>query len=313
MNEERALTEKLAGDIARKYSIYSRMIKRVLAPFAKMTADPKDVSGAMNEIRQIVRMMDIDATRWAFASSKKAYIEKRKGIASRTEAIGNLDIGKRGNPEIAMKNLADKSAREFVKANGTIEGTCLDFLKTYEQAFAAVNTARVTENMQAISAAEKRQMETSVERMLARGMDEGAITRRLRDYLRDMMNGDDFIKIGERYYEIKYYAELVARETLHDCYIQATIDECEKWDNDLVQFSRHDDPCPLCAMLEGMVFSISGNDPDFPALDDPVEVEVMTGKELKTVQVDPKAPHPNCEHNLNPVTRNILRAAGELG
>jgi len=42
----------------------------------------------------------------------------------------------------------------------------------------------------------------------------------------------------------------------------------------------------LCAPLEGMVFSISGTDPDFPALDEPVDVD--------GVMVDPKFPHPNC-------------------
>jgi hypothetical protein len=57
-----------------------------------------------------------------------------------------------------------------------------------------------------------------------------------------------------------------------------------------------------------MVFSISGDDEDFPPLDEPVSVQTEKG----VVEVDPKAPHPRCEHNLNPVTRNILEAAGEL-
>jgi hypothetical protein len=262
----------------------------------------------MMKVREIVKRLDIIATAWARASIRNAYESKRKEIGAAAKAVGNLETGKEIDREGTIKRRAAKAAEEFIKINASIMGTVSEFMSAYNQAFGAVEAAKQNEQIQAMSAGMAKIMEKKVGYYLARGYSEGAISRKLRSYLEKLVKGEDFIEINGRQYQLKALAENIARSELHEAYVEATIDECRKWDNDLVQFSRHDDPCELCAPLEGMVFSISGEDEDFPPLDEPVSVQTEKG----VVEVDPKAPHPRCEHNLNPVTRNILEAAGEL-
>lgn len=61
---------------------------------------------------------------------------------------------------------------------------------------------------------------------------------------------------------------------------------------DLVQVSSHNTDTPLCQEFEGKIYSISGKDPDFPALE----------------EIPPF--HPNCLHSLTVVFREVLERRG---
>ena len=72
-----------------------------------------------------------------------------------------------------------------------------------------------------------------------------------------------------------------------------------QYGNDLVQVSVHamnEPPGDICYQYQGRVFSISGNDPNFPQLTD-------------------RPPfHPNCEHVLLPVDKETLQSRlGDAG
>jgi len=308
MGEQKTLTDQLVRSIAKTYKTYTAVLSSVLLPFAQLKADPSETRDALAKVREIVLRLNVIATAWARASIRQAYESKRKEIRAAAKAVGNLETGKEVDREGTIKRRAAKVAEEFIKVNASILGTVSEFMAAYSQAFSAVDAARQNEQIQAMNAGMAKVMEKKVGYYLARGYSEGAIARKLRSYLEQLVKGENFIEINGRQYQLKALAENIARSELHEAYVEATIDECRKWDNDLVQFSRHDSPCELCAALEGMVFSISGTDPDFPPLDSPVTVQTAKGE----VEVDPKFPHYSCEHNLNPVTRNILEAAGEL-
>lgn len=315
MGEKRSLTSKLSRSLAKDYAVYQKVLSGVLRPFAELKAKPKDVRGAKAKVREIVRRLDVVATKWARTAIAEAYRSKRLEIGPIAKKASTF--GKPKGPDRAKKaipRLVETAASNLVKANRTIEASVRTFLAAYESAFGAVDEARRVKAEAAFMGGDvDEEMARKVKYYLSRGYDEGSIARKLRSYLEKLAAGDDFIEVGGKFFELKYYAELVARSELHNAYVDATVDECKAYDCDLVQFSRHDSPCPICAQLEGKVFSISGDDPDFPPLDEPVSIEVMTKTSSKTIDVDPRFPHPNCEHNLNPVTRAILRAAGELG
>lgn len=95
-------------------------------------------------------------------------------------------------------------------------------------------------------------------------------------------------------YNIDSYAEMVARTKLIEASSMAVIDTAQEVGADLVQVSSHNTRCEECAEYEGKIFSISGSDPDFPALD--------------------AAPpfHPNCMHDITVVYRSALVAEGSL-
>jgi hypothetical protein len=290
MGEQKRLTAQLAGSIAKTYKTYAAVLASILRPFAQLKAEPSETNDAMMKVREIVRRLDIIATAWARASIRNAYESKRKEIGAAAKVVGNLETGKEIDREGTIKRRASKAAEEFIKVNASIMGTVSEFMAAYNQAFGAVNAAKQTEQVQAMAAGMTKIMEKKVGYYLARGYSEGAISRKLRSYLEKLVKGEDFIEINGRQYQLKALAENIARSELHEAYVEATIDECRKWDNDLVQFSRHDDPCELCAPLEGMVFSISGDDEDFPPLDSPVTVQTAKG----AVEVDPKFPHYQC-------------------
>lgn len=70
------------------------------------------------------------------------------------------------------------------------------------------------------------------------------------------------------YMSLDAYAELVARSTVHEARNTANINLGVRIGNDLVKMSSHFGSCPICAPYEGRVFSVSGTNPNYPALYD---------------------------------------------
>ena len=83
------------------------------------------------------------------------------------------------------------------------------------------------------------------------------------------------------------YAELVARSTTREATNTATLDQLQAHGYDLVQMSSHASPCPICAPLEGRVYSISGKDNRYPPLE-----RAYSGTHANI--------HVNCLHVLTP-------------
>lgn len=95
------------------------------------------------------------------------------------------------------------------------------------------------------------------------------------------------ISISNKTYQLDKYAEMVARSTTREATNRGTLNQLTNLGYDLVQMSDHASPCPLCAIYEGRVYSISGNDERFPPLD------FAFNGEFANI-------HPNCEHVLTP-------------
>lgn len=307
--EKRTLTSKLSTELVRIYGDHQQVLANVLKPFAKLQANPRDMLIAKFKIKEIVHRLDVQAVKWSRAAIAEAYRAKRIETNGLVKNIAVFPTEKKLDPaEASIERLVMNTAKQFIDANRSIAKTANTFLSAYETAVGGVSTARQIAQTQSMITNMEYEMSRKVDYYLARGYDEGSISRKLRSYLSELVDGKNFIEISGRFYELKAFAENIARSELHKAYVESTIDECKKYDCDLMQFSRHDSPCELCAPLEGMVFSISGEDEEFPPLDDTVTVETDKGP----VEVDPKLVHNRCEHNMNPVTRAILEAAGEL-
>lgn len=68
-------------------------------------------------------------------------------------------------------------------------------------------------------------------------------------------------------YNIKSYADMVARTEITNSNSQAVISTALEYQSDLVQVSSHNTKTEICQQYEGKVYSISGKDKDFPVLD----------------------------------------------
>ena len=107
-----------------------------------------------------------------------------------------------------------------------------------------------------------------------------------------------FVDRAGRRWSLHTYGSMVLRTTSRQAEVLATLTKDPA--QDLYKISSHSTTCKLCAPYEGRVYSVSGNDPDFPALVD------AFGK------MDPAGPnslanswlniHPNCLHVLVPWT-----------
>lgn len=101
-----------------------------------------------------------------------------------------------------------------------------------------------------------------------------------------------FVDSLGRKHQLSKYAEMVARSSTANVTNQASIDRSLQIGGDLVKMTRHNAPCPICAPLQGRVYSISGNNPNYPAL----EIALPGGFTI---------PHPNCKHRFNPWVESL--------
>lgn len=103
-----------------------------------------------------------------------------------------------------------------------------------------------------------------------------------------------FVDRAGRRWSLHTYGSMVLRATSRQAEILAVL--TENPDHDLYQITRHGTTCPLCAPLEGRVYSRSGLDPDFPPLTaafgkmDPAGPDSLANSWLNI--------HPNCLHQL---------------
>jgi hypothetical protein len=108
--------------------------------------------------------------------------------------------------------------------------------------------------------------------------------RNVFEYLRDnYIDDNNKVKVGNRFYDAKYYAEIVARSRLREASSLGILEEMKKYDIDLVIFSVHNTTCPICSKYEGKIFTLSRS------------------KNLKYDMLDKRPPlHPNCLHTIIP-------------
>ena len=93
-------------------------------------------------------------------------------------------------------------------------------------------------------------------------------------------------------YKPRYYAELIARTKTREAQSISTINSALEYNTDLVQVSSHNTNTPICLEYEGKVFSITGEDKDFPTID----------------QFPPF--HINCLHSITPIFKEVIERRG---
>lgn len=127
-------------------------------------------------------------------------------------------------------------------------------------------------------------IEEAIEKKEAVAFTKKGIMRRLLE----LVESASFVQIGNRTYDLRYYSDMVARTELAKAFTKATLETMKEFGDDLVTYSTHADPCPICAQFEGNIYSISGKSKIYPALPFGAEPPV----------------HPNCGHRLIPLNES---------
>lgn len=301
--------ERMIRGLGASYDQAGRRVLRILSGLDPESYGELNGSIAIAQIRSIVTMLNAEASAWARKSIKAAYNESAGIAKMRLDMIG-AEKKKRRRPakvdrhEKAINRMEKITRADLFRANYTILKMAEKFMAAIGYAKRQIDKLNGIET-QAFSTRETWDMirrtvggATSATSKYNAGMahlTSRKVSQKIMTRLLKKMAGQDFITIKgkdgkERNYNLKSYSEMVARTRMREAQSKATIEMCKDYENDLVQWSQHSEPCADCAVLEGQIFSISGKHPEYPAL---------------TGDVEPPL-HPNCEHNLNPTSENAI-------
>lgn len=286
---------RLMRQIGSAYESAARSIVAILRGLNPATYTAGAGSAAMARIREIVERLDVRATDWARKSIRAAYQESRDVAVTRLQAIGaerpktKKGSGKRIH-EKAITKYIKFTAKDYLRANRTILTTAGKYLATLAYARKRLDSYRDAE-IEAFSSADVRGLiDDVVQRATASHLTRKAVDSKIYERLLSAIGGGDYITINGRSYNLRSYAELVARTRMRGSQTEAVLKMCEEYGTDLVEIPHHDNPCEFCAEHQGHVFSISGNSDKYPELPD-------GGPPF----------HPNCECTTNPTTELALR------
>ena len=213
----------------------------------------------LKQINAELASLDQYATTWARDNIGNAY------TAGATSAYNDLRRANLALSDIVIDNrrvmlMAENVAMQFVDAHRFVGRQLNDYIRqagieAVSQKFATAATVRETQKI-------------LIDKLTSHGI----------TGIRD--------KRG-RLIRLDAYAETVARSTTREATNTATLEQLQAHGYDLVKMSSHASPCPICAPLEGRVYSISGEDTRYPPLE-----RAYSGSHANI--------HPNCLHVLTP-------------
>lgn len=193
--------------------------------------------------------------------------------------------------------------KEFVNTQTYVQGLSAilnESLGAFANAYLQGETEflRMMRYTQQTNLTEKQVNRSIEEGYLETGSPQGT-AKRLRDELLGKMKDGKFLSLIDkngdtRRYTVDAYAELVARTKLIEATTSGVTQSTLAAGGDLIQVSVHNTSCQICQEFEGKIYSLSGNDPEFPA----------------AYELPPY--HPNCQHTTDPTFREGMEAQGTL-
>lgn len=270
----------LREQIEQLFKIYSAAQKRLTAVLGNADATDFQKFRAGQLLRQvevITTGLDRSAYKWAKSTMPSSY---DRGIDLAGERLRALNVSRFVSYDAqihtsAIGILVDDVTRELLVAN--------DGVKKFFDRF-------ILQTQQTLL------QDKEISRMIAEGLIEGQARRTVSDTLlkelSKKMDNEQFIVINGRNYRPDKYAELVARTRTREATTRGTLNTALRYGVDYVQWDVHSEICEYCQQYAGRVYSISGTDPQFPAL-----------KESPPL-------HPNCKCVVVPVTLEHLKRQG---
>jgi len=271
-----------------------RMIKRLEVPAAKINkiktlaasgaySSSADWNKALIQINAAYNDMNIIFSEYAVAAIPQSYLIKAKYEIKKMKKIA-LDVIKNKIPKIVLESQYHKGAIKVLT-----DDTLLIFSSALDDG-RKMTTGLLRRTQQAIITEQKLNAEIAVALSTNGTIQE--TKNRILQALKDQLSDPYILKAGSRRYKANTYAELVARTRTREAQSQSTINIAANVGSDLVQVDSHNTTTEICIPFEGKIFSISGNDKDFPPL-----------------TMEPPF-HPNCLHNITIVFREVLERRG---
>jgi hypothetical protein len=269
-------------DLQRIYGAAGHELRTLLLSIDLSTFDGAKAEEIKRKARRIVTYLNGVSGRWTRQTTKIAYEKATEKAKAQLWKLGRrIPRGTppaRSGPQV-VEATADTA---LLKATGSIMRTVEQFVSA-----ALIGTGATKSLIGTVQEFDYEDVEAEFADLATEAvrleLSRGALKKAIMDRLRQLVDDEKLITIGERTYNLSKYAEMVARTTYRQAQTQATRDNCALYENDLVEVSQNGTDCKECLEYEEQkIYSLSGNDPNYPILDK-----------------DPPW-HPNCQHSISP-------------
>jgi len=274
------------NELGRIYGVIEREIAKEMASMD--IGDYRELKAIRTQERidRLVKMLNRAAIKWSKEAVPEAY-EKGYTVAKiRLEILGAQKDGEFSNKTHtqSVEYQVDKTMDVLIRANQSIRLNVATFI------YLARSAARGLSQFQAFDMRDEELIDELLGDALREGETRGFASKIVREYFSERFGDAKFITINGRDYNLRKYADLVAKTRLRVVQTEAVLNTCKEFDNDLVQVSDHGCDCQLCLEYEGNIYSLSGRSSAYPYLD----------------SYPPW--HSRCQHNISPTSEVALEA-----
>lgn len=214
-------------------------------------------------IDNLIKRLNRTAIKWARSSVPEAYKKGYDVSITRLEILGAMknDEFPEKTHEQSIENEADITMDVLIKANQSIKMNVATFLYLARQAAMGLS------QFQAFDMRDEELIAGLLDEAMTEGETRGTAYKLIREHFRQEFGEAKFIRINGRNYNLRKYADNVAKTRLRTVQTKAVLNSCKQYENDLVEVSDHGTTCVICIPYEGNVYSLSGSHPVYPFLD----------------------------------------------
>lgn len=287
--------EKAVKDLRAKYAGTAARILAILNALQPVGFNASKAAAARRRIDALVTDLNRYARAWTKRWVPAAYKDGRTLTNGRLAIMGEQKIPRRVKEERhrkAQAALIESVFGDLYKANRSIRQVAIRYCNVMAK------SAEGARELQAFDQTlVQRYVSQRTKSAVRTGLPRQDFQSRILKYLQKKLAGQKFITIKckdgiYRNYNLKDYAELMARTNLRDAQSTATKNVAREYDHDLVEIPEHGSACDECKEYTGRVYSLSGKDPDYPVLESQPPF------------------HPKCMCYLRVTSRNILQQRG---
>lgn len=279
------------NELGRIYGVIEREIAKEMALMDIGNYQELRAIDTQEKINGLVSMLNRAAIKWSKEAVPDAYERGHMVSRTRLEILGiqRYEEFNDKTHKQAIEYETDKTMNDLIRANQSIKMNVATFL------YLARTAARGLSQFQAFDMRDEELIDELLGDALREGETRGFASKIVREYFAKEFGDAKFIRINARNYEMRAYADLVAKTRLRVVQTEAVLNTCREFDNDLVQVSDHGCDCLICLEYEGNVYSLSGRSSAYPYLD----------------SYPPW--HPRCQHNISPTSEVVLEARERWG
>lgn len=273
---------KAVVQIGKAYESAGIRLRDIFLSVTPFSFKGSGIPAAMRKVETVVNGLDRIVIKWAPPSSKDAYNEAAGINRTRARALGFEEDEDYDTDEHtrAIEKTQEAMTEDLLKANQSIKVGALAYFD------AVANAGQEGAELQAFFIGDH---EEKISELIDQGIRSGdsrqKVSQKLLNYFRSLFGDMQFIRINNRNYNTKYYAELVGRTWLRDLQSEATVNMANQYTMDLVEVSDHGTTTEICKKYEGKVYSISG------------KTKTVAGVQVRPLKARPPF-HPNCWHNM---------------